>query len=186
MAKQPGQRVPDHRAAAVPDVHRARRIGRHELDIDAFAATNRRIAERRAGTQNGAELRVPDLGSQPDVDETRLHRGNREPAAAIVPGHELASGEGGGDPLRESHRVFFDRSGEHHCRVGRQIAMRGITRQLDRDTAQIKPARKFTLCRELIERGHHEAAKVGEDVGHIRAASADGRLKLVLSNWNKA
>ena len=77
LGQEPRQRVPDHRAAAVPDVHRARRIGRHELDIDTFGATNRRIAERRAGAQDGAELRVPDLGSQPDVDEPRLHRGNR-------------------------------------------------------------------------------------------------------------
>ncbi len=152
LGQQPGQRVPDHRAAAVPDMHRARRVGGHELDIDPLAAPDRRIAKRRAGTQDGAQLRVPDLGSQPDVDKTRPRWGGREPAAAIVPGHELASGKGGGDPLGENHRVFFDRPGEHHCRVGRQIAMRGIARQLDRDTAQIEPVRQYALRRELIER----------------------------------
>ena len=134
LCQEPGQRIPDNRPATVADMHRARRISRHELDIDAFAATDRRIAEGRAGTQDGAELRVPDLGRQPDIDETRPHRDNREPAAAIIPGHELSSGKSGGDPLRESHRVFFDRPGEHHCRIGRQIAVDGIPRELNRDT----------------------------------------------------
>ena len=50
--------------------------------------------------------------------------------------------------------------------------MRRITRQLDRDTAQIEPTRKFTPRRELIENRQHQAAKVGEDVNHTRAASA--------------
>ena len=136
LGEQPGQRVPDHCAAAVPDMHRAGRIGRYELDIDAFAAADRRIAKRRAGTQDCAELRVPDLGSQPDIDETRLRRGNREAAAAIIPGDELSPGKGGGDPLRERHRIFFDRPGEHHRRIGRQIAMRR-----DRAAARPRPDR---------------------------------------------
>ena len=41
LGEQRGQRIPDHRAAAVADMHRTRRVGGNEFDIDALAATDR-------------------------------------------------------------------------------------------------------------------------------------------------
>src|SRR5690348_735202 len=85
LCQEPGQRVPDHRPAPVPNMHRTRRIGGDEFDIDTFAAADRRVTKRRAGTQDSPELRVPDLRSKPDVYETRLGRGDGKPASAIIP-----------------------------------------------------------------------------------------------------
>ena len=92
---------------------------------ETFAVTDRRIAESRAGAQDGAKLRLPDLGGQPDVDEARLYRGNREPAAAVIAGRELTPAKGSGDPLREDHGVGIDHPGEVSVRVGEPVRRRG-------------------------------------------------------------
>ena len=46
--------------------------------------------------------------------------------------------------------------------------MRRITRGLDGDPAEIQPARQVALRRQIIQRGYHDAAEIGVDVGHER------------------
>jgi hypothetical protein len=51
--------------------------------------------------------------------------------------------------------------------------MRRITRQLDRDTPQIKPPRQLAARCEFFDRPHHDSSKVGEYICHVRISAAD-------------
>jgi hypothetical protein len=44
-----------------------------------------------------------------------------------------------------------------------------IARRFDRNPAEVESRWQLSLCREFVERSHHETAEVGEDVRHVRA-----------------
>ncbi len=56
--------------------------------------------------------------------------------------------------------------------------MRRVARRLDRDTAEIEPRRQFALRRQIVERGQHQTAEIGEDVAHRGATSRRGPEEL--------
>ncbi len=65
FGQQCRERIADHGAAAVADMHRPGRVGRNEFDIDPLAAADRRIAKAGSGSEDRAQLCVPNLGRQP-------------------------------------------------------------------------------------------------------------------------
>src|SRR6516165_5412078 len=119
-------------------MHRPGRIGGNELDVDALAAAYRRITESGTGAQYRAQLRVPDHGGQLDIDKPRPRRGDGEAGTTIVTCGEFAPHQSGSDPLAKRHWVFLEGPRQDHCRVGREIAVGRIARQLDRDPAEIE------------------------------------------------
>src|SRR5262249_37686344 len=91
LGKNRRECVANNGATPVSHMHGACRVGGHELDIDAFAATYLRIAEGGAGIQDNAQLRVPNLGGQFDIDEPWLCHSEGEAGATVVTGDELTS-----------------------------------------------------------------------------------------------
>ena len=166
LGEERGQRVADHRAPPVPDMHRPRRVGRDEFDIDPLAGADRRIAVGRAGVEDRAQLRVPHLRIEPDVEKARLGDRHRITAAAVIGAEELAAGQRRADLLGQFQRVLLDRAGQHHRRVGRQIAMRRVARRLDRDAAEIEARRQAARRREIVQRSNNQTAKIAENVAH--------------------
>ena len=57
--KQAAQRIAEHRAAAMADMHRPGRIGRDVFDIDLGAVADRAFAVGRGLAQHGAQLVRP-------------------------------------------------------------------------------------------------------------------------------
>ena len=57
--QQGRQRIAEHRAAAMADMHRPGRIGRDVFDIDLLARADRRCGHSRALAQHGAQARRP-------------------------------------------------------------------------------------------------------------------------------
>ena len=171
LGQQRRERVADDSAPAVADMHWPGRVGRDEFDIDPLAAADWRIAKTGAGAQDRAQLCVPDFGRQGDVQKPRTRRCDGQAAAAVIPGDQLAPVQRSADPFRQRHRVFPDRAGQHHRRIGGEIAMGGIARRLDRDPRQVEPLRQRALAIKIVERGQHEAADIAENIGHLLFSS---------------
>ena len=75
--KQAAQRVAEHRAPAVADMHRSGRIGRDVFDIDLGAVADRAFAVGRSLAQHGAQFARPDLRLQGEIDEAGTRRPRR-------------------------------------------------------------------------------------------------------------
>ena len=135
--KQVGERIADHRAAAMADMHRAGRVGRDIFDIDLAAAADRRAAVIRAGIEDGGKLGMPVAIADPRLTKPG-------------PGHfgrgDIRVGpQRFGDLLGQRSRVLAGRLGQHHRGIGREIAMRGVARRLDADPRQIRTQRRPCL-----------------------------------------
>src|SRR5215468_9134980 len=102
-----------------------------------------------------------------DVQKSGFYRMYRKAAAAIVAAFQLAPLQRRSDLLGERHRVLLRLTRQHHCRVCREIAMRGVAWRLDRDARNIEPGRQHALGRERIERGQENPAKIAENVWHF-------------------
>ncbi len=76
----------------------------------------------------------------------------RKPGRAAAAVKPLAPGQRRADLIGQRHRVLFDRAGQHHRRVGREVAMRRIARRLDRDPREIEPGRQATRSHQVVER----------------------------------
>ena len=170
--EQARQRVADHRAAAVAHVHRPGRVGRDVFDVDrgpaALAGTAIGGAERR----QRAQLGQPGGFRQPQVDEPR-------------PGDLGARDFGqlrqfGGQRFGQLARVDPRRLAQHHRRVGRQVAVRGIARRLDRDRTASQTPGQRAGCLQRIERSVEMIGECGVESlgsGHGRAVSRFGRTR---------
>src|SRR6185437_8554395 len=65
------------------------------------------------------------------------------------------------DQLGKRPRVGLRRLGEHHRGVGREIAMLGIARRLDRHVLAVEIGRKRALGNELVEHSVEERGILG-------------------------
>ncbi len=118
--EQGSQRIADHRASAMTHVHRPGRVGRDIFDIDPFARTNARPAVSRPVRHDRPQLIAPRDFIEPHIDEPRP--GNLDPRD---PRQCLQLGR---DQRGERARIGRGGLGQHHCRIGRKIAMRRIAR----------------------------------------------------------
>ena len=118
-----GERIAEHCAPAMADVHRPRRVGGHVLDVDLLAAAEIGLPVGGALVENRAHDPLPELRLHADIEEPR-------------PGH-LDGGDGwirvelGLERVRDVARLHLGALGEHHGRVAREIAVCGIARRLD-------------------------------------------------------
>ncbi len=74
LLQQRRQRVANHGAAAMTDMHRPSRIGGYEFDIDLAAVADVAIAVARSGAENFAQPLVPERVRQRQVDKARGRR----------------------------------------------------------------------------------------------------------------
>ena len=74
LAKKIGQRITHHRATAMPDMHRPRRIGRDIFHIHAPPGANRAIAVRFSIAKQKRDLPHQIAFAQTQIDESRPRR----------------------------------------------------------------------------------------------------------------
>ena len=160
--QQARQRIAEHRAAAVADVHRAGGIGRDIFDIDlldrAHPALRRATivaALRQCGAQHGPE----NMRLQADVDEA----GTGDLGLRDVGVFGKREGDLGGELARiaETALGFF---GEDHGGVDGEIAERGLARRLDHETGEIEVGGQAAGLGEASQDRCDAGVKIGENV----------------------
>ena len=141
--QQAGQRIPDDRAPAMPHVHRPGRVGRHIFNIDPLPGAECRPAITVATLQDGPQFVTPQPIVEPHVDEARP--GN------LSTGDAGKFGERRGDQRGKRARVGPGSLGQHHRRIGRQIAVRRIARRLNGNGTKLQPVRQIATRHEIVE-----------------------------------
>ena len=167
--EQAGERIAYHRAAAMPHVHRPGRVGRDILDIDRRTRADRRAAIAALGLEDLVQLGAPDVVGQREIDEAGA--GDRDGRNFV----ELA--QLGGDLLRQRPRIGRRGLGEHHRRVGREIAVRDVARRLHRNRASLQPGRQVAGGDERVESGIKVRGKT--DVESHRASNSERERALL-------
>ena len=154
--EQIGERVAEHGATAMADMHRAGRIGRHVLDIDLVAAADRAAAIGRALRQHRAQLIGPDLGLQRQIDEAR--------PGDLDLGHHRLGAQFGGDLLGEIARLGLGFLGQHHRGIGRHVAMGRVLGRLHHHARQIETGGQRPLGGQRLADGLNPAENEGEQM----------------------
>ena len=154
--KQAAQRVAEHRAPAMADMHRPGRIGRDVFDIDLGAVADRAFAVGRAFAQHREQLVRPDLGLQGEIDEAGP--GDLDGSDQIVGAQFFR------DLVGEIARLCLGVLGEHHRGIGRHVAMAGIARRLDHDAGEIDAGGPLALGRERGADRVHAREHIGKQV----------------------
>ncbi len=163
--QQARQRVAEHGAAAVADMHRTGRIGRDVFDIDLFAGTDAAAAVGRAGIEHRAQGVGPCRGFQGQVDEAgtgHLHHRDQ------VVGAQLRR-----EGLGEIARLGLGFLGQHHSGIGRHVAMARILRRLDHHAREVGARGQRALGGKRAADRVHARQHVGENVrrssgiGHV-------------------
>ena len=165
--QQVGERVAEHGAAAVADVHRPVRVGRAVLDVDRPPLAEIGGAVARAGLQGDPDLAAPEVVGQAQVDEAGLGDLDRLDPRQV----QKARRERLGDRERRAPRLL----GQHERGVGRGIAVRRIARRLDGDPIGREVLRQ--LARRLAggDRGQHVVLQVLERVHCARLVRLNRR-----------
>ena len=117
------------------------------------------------------ELLAQKAALERQIDEAR--REDRAAAIAQVKALMEQHGLTAADLIGKAARIGPGGLRQHHRGVGREIAMRRIARRLDRNSAEIEPARKSPLCGDIIERGENHTAEVAENVSHFEGGRVD-------------
>ena len=96
--------------------------------------------------------------------------------ATSAPATSSSAASLGDDRLGQRARIGAGALGQHHRRVGGEIAMRRIARRLDRDRAPLQPGRERAFGLEGVEHGVEMRGKAGvERHGHFQS---DGKARL--------
>ena len=138
------QRVAEHGAAAMADMHRPGRICRDIFDIDQRTAADVALAVVRTELDGAAQRLDPGRGLEREIDEARP--GDLDLGDQIV-GAKLFRNR-----FRELARLFAGILGEHHGGIGRHVAMRRIARRLDRHARLIDAGRQHAGGNQFIVR----------------------------------
>ena len=154
--KQAAQRVAEHRAAAMADMHRSGRIGRDVFDVDLGAVAERAFAVGRAFAQHREQFARPDLGLQGEIDEAG--------PGDLDGSHQIVGAQFFRDFIGEFARLCLRVLGEHHRGIGRHVAMGGIARRLDHDAGEIDAGGPLALGRERGADRLHARQHVGEQM----------------------
>ena len=128
VGHQRGERIAEHGAAGMADVHRAGGVGGDVLDVDLLALADVGAAEIGALLERGAEDGVPGGVGEAEVEEAGTGDLGRDDLGVVL--------EGVGELGRDLARILAERLCDDHRGVGREIAMRGIARRLDDDLAR--------------------------------------------------
>ena len=152
--KQARQRVAEHGAAAMADMHRSGRIGRDVFDVDLGAAADAAVIGPLA--QHRPQRLRPSGGLQCQVDEAGT--------GDIDLGDQGVGAEPLGDLLGEIARLRLCLFRKHHGGVGRHVAMGGIARRLDHHAREIDALGPAGFRRERAAGGAHAREHVGEQM----------------------
>ena len=152
--EQPREAVADHGAAAMAHVQRTGRIGRDIFDVDPLVGADRRqaiVARPREGSCAARRARRP---RQADIDEARARRSRRRSPAGSASSFGLIS-------FGQRARVGARGLGQHHRGVGREVAVRGIARRLDRHVLAVELRRQRAVGNEIVEHSVEERGILG-------------------------
>jgi hypothetical protein len=128
--EQVGERIAEHRAATMADMHGPSGVRRDVFDVDRFARTDGALAIVCGGAHRIGQRLAPHHRVEGKVDEAE-------------PG-DLGFGdlgkllEFGRDLLGEIARLHPGVFCERHRRVGRKIAVARLARRLDDDARQVE------------------------------------------------
>ena len=154
--QQAAQRVAEHRAAAMADMHRSGRIGRDVFDIDLGAVADRAFAVGRALAQHREQLGRPDLRLQGEIDEAGT--------GDLDGGDQIVGAQFFRDLVGELARLRLGVLGQHHRGIGRHVAMARIARRLDHDAGEIDAGGPLALGRERGADRLHARQHVGKQM----------------------
>ena len=154
--QQAAQRIAEHRAAAMADMHRPGRIGRDVFDIDLGAVADRAFAVGRAFAQHREQFGRPDLGLQGEIDEAGT--------GDLDGSHQIVGAQFFRDLVGELARLDLGVLGQHHRGVGRHVAMARIARRLDHDAGEIDAGGPLALGRERGADRLHARQRVGKQM----------------------
>jgi hypothetical protein len=135
--QQARQSIAEHRAAAMTDMHRPRRVGRDVFHIDLLGGADGAPAVAGAIAQNGAQRIGPDRGLEGQVDEAGTGDLDRRDQGV---GAQFA-----GNRLGEVFRLRLRLFGQHHRRVGCHVAMGNIPGRLDHHARQVETGRQHAF-----------------------------------------
>jgi hypothetical protein len=130
-----GDAVADHARAAVADMQRPGRVGRHVFHAHRLAVAAGVAPEAIGGNMDVAHLLLPGGRREMDIDEA----GTRE--------FDLRDGVRGGQGvdqvLRQRARIglrpaLAKLAGQQHRRIGREVAVRALLRSLDHELGRGK------------------------------------------------
>ena len=155
--QQARQRIAEHRAPAMADMHRAGRIGGDVFDIDLAGSTCRAASVGSAFAQHGAQRIRPGLRLQGEIDEAG--------PGDIDRGNQIVMAQFFRDLFGEIAWLGLGFLGQHHRGVGRHVAMRGVARRLDHDARQIDAGGPSALGREHAANRMHARQYIGKQVG---------------------
>ena len=110
-------------------MHGAGRVGRDIFDIDDAALAQCGSTIVRPAFGNQGKLCAPSIIGQAQIDKTR--------PCDINGRHILYRAQFCSQRLGQRARVHARRLRQHHGGIGRQIAMAGIARRLDRQIAAV-------------------------------------------------
>ena len=156
LREQVGERVAEHRAAAVADVERPGRIGRAELDIDASAAAEIGCPIAAAGIEDDPDLRSPEVVGEAQVDEAWLGDLDRRHLGQLQ--------QAGRQRLGDRERRPAGGLGQDQGGVGRGVAVGEVARRLDRDPVGRQPFRQLARCLAGRDRGQDVALQLLERI----------------------
>ncbi len=152
--KEAGDGVAVGAVSAVADRQRARRVGGHQLHLDAFLGRGRSRTVVGAGVEDLAQGFAEPRGFQPEVEESRPRH--------LRPLDCRETGDPSGELLGELTRWPAGRGGGAQRDVGRVVAVLVLGRPLQRDgrageLAQLvlEPANRVGRC--LLHRRKYPA-----------------------------
>ncbi len=138
------------------DMHRPGRIGRDIFDVHRHAAAKVAAAVIGPKPHGAAQGVDPGTGFQRQIDKAR-------------PRYVGAGDKGVGakfrrDRLGKLARLLAGILGQHHRRIGGDIAVSWIAWRLDRDARLIDAGRQCARAHQLIGRVANAREKLGENV----------------------
>jgi hypothetical protein len=150
------------------DMHRPGRVGRDIFDVDLLAGADGLPAKIGALLKHRDQQLAPEIVLELQIDEARP-RDVRPFDIGIL-------GQFGDDTLGQSARVLAGGFGQHHRRVGGQIAMGRIARRFHRDARSIDRSTGIVFQVKSLDDFCNPTGEVGEDV-HSYSLCATASLR---------
>ncbi len=154
--EQTRQRIAKHGAAAMANMHRSRRIGRHVFDIDLLTGSDRAPAIRGTVAQHRAQRIGPGRRLQREIDEAGSGDIHRR--------HQIVFAQLRSDSVSQIARLGFRLFRQHHRGIARHVAMRRILGRLDDDARQIDAGGQHAFTDEGVADRVNAREHVGEQM----------------------
>ena len=150
------ERVAEHRAPRMADMHGAGRVRRDEFDVDRFARAERAPPVVVAALKHGAQRLGPEIGLEREVDEAGA--GDLRLFDIGRPARRSA--------MRWASSFGFRRAcfGERHGGVGGEIAVGGFPWRLDHETIELYVRRQNPFRAEVLKDAANAVFKKSEDI----------------------